>query len=118
MAETWDKIVDTAKDFAGTVAEAAGDLYGKGKDYLHLKKLEYKLREKYRLLGRIQFKIETEDGAASGDKEDVIKDIIELRKEIEQNNGKDQHFEDIICEDCGSVIPGDARFCPGCGVKL
>ena len=118
MAENWDKFVDSAKDFAGTVAGAAEDLYGKGKDYFNLKRLEHRLREKYRALGRLQYKIETNEEVAAGEKEELINAISELRKEIQEGNGSDVQEEEIVCEACGSAIPGDAKFCPGCGVQL
>ena len=118
MSDSWDKFVDSAKDFAGTVAGAAEDLYGKGKDYFNIKRLEHQLKEKYRALGRIQYKIETDEEVSLSEKEELIKTITELRNEILRNDGKDQQLEDIVCESCGSSIPGDAKFCPGCGVQL
>jgi len=118
MADSWDKIVDSAKDFAGTVAGAAGDLYGKGKDYFNVKRLEHHLREKYRLLGRLQYKIEINETASLEDKEELVKSITNLIEEIKKSEEKEQQYEYITCESCGSAIPSDARFCPGCGEKL
>ena len=116
MSDSWDKIVDSAKDFAGTVAGAAGDLYGKSKDYFNIKRLEYQLREKYRVLGKLQYRIEMKEDVAVSEKEELISAITTLREEITE--GKDMQYEYITCEGCGSVIPEDAKFCPGCGEQL
>jgi len=118
MADSWDKFVDSAKDFAGTVAGAAGDFYGKSKEYFNIKRLEYQLREKYRQLGRLQYKIEIGEDISSADKEELIADITELYEEIKRNNGKEQQYDYTTCESCSSVIPNDAKFCPGCGEEL
>jgi len=118
MSDSWDKIVDSAKDFAGTVAGAAGDLYGKGKEYFNVKRLEHHLREKYRLLGRMQYKIEMGEDISSDDKDEIVKAITELIDDIKKTEDKEQQYEYITCEACGSAIPSDARFCPGCGVQL
>ena len=118
MTDSWDKFVDGAKDFAGTVAGAAGELYGKSKEYFSVKRLEYQLREKYRLLGKLQYKIEIKDDVDTDEKENLVKHITALREEIKNRNGKEQNFEYIICKNCEAAIPSDAKFCPGCGMQL
>ena len=118
MADNWDKFVDGAKEVAGTVADAAGGLYEKGKDYIHIKRLEWQLRDGYRKLGTLQYQAET--GAETDDEEKaaLVTSIGEILEELKSSGGHEQKYEFTACKACGAMIASDARFCPNCGEKL
>ena len=118
MADKWEKIVDGARDVAGTVAEAAGDIYGKGKEFVNLKRIEWQLRDRYCKLGKLQYQIEINADANPEEKEELIANISKLREDLKRSGGREQKSGYMVCESCKSSIPDDSKFCPGCGKQL
>ncbi|MCL2539308.1 MAG: zinc ribbon domain-containing protein [Oscillospiraceae bacterium] len=118
MADNWDKFVDGAREVAGTVADAAGGLYEKGKDYIHIKRLEWQLRDNYRKLGILQYQAETGTEMDEEEKAALVTAIGEIIDELKNSGSSEQKYEFAACKECGAMIAGDARFCPSCGVKV
>lgn len=117
MSDSWDKFVDGAREVAESVADAAGGFYEKSKDYIHVKRLEWQLRDNYRKLGMLQYQAETGTGADDEEKSALVAAIKDIHDELKSAGSSDSKFEFVACAACGAMIMNDARFCPNCGVK-
>ncbi len=117
MTDAWDKFVDGAREVVNSVADVAGGLYEKGKDYVNVKRLQGQLRDSYRQLGRIQYQIETGVAVEKKDKADLIEAITALREELKKTDEEEMKYEFVACKSCGELIASDAKFCSNCGAK-
>ena len=119
MADAWDKLVDSAKGVVNSVADVAGEIYGKGRDYVGTKRTEMQLRDNYRLLGKIQYQAESGMDYDEDQKKKVISVIDELIAEIKKSGGSEEKkYEFVACKYCEVMVANDSNYCPNCGKEL
>jgi ribosomal protein L40E len=118
MSEKWDKFVDTTKEVASSVADAAENLIEKGKDFINLKKLEARLKECYRSLGEYTYKEVVGETVVEEDKEALIEEISCIIESIAAQKGEEYSVDVEFCKECGTELPEDSNFCKNCGAKV
>ena len=124
MAQTpsLDVVIDNAKRYADIAAEKTNEIIELSKLKLDKAKLQSKLREQYRKLGKFYYDIATND-TTSETTENMIDECIDsikvLKQDIEWVSEQIRSLKPHrICAVCGAKNPTSCNFCSSCGKKL
>jgi rubrerythrin len=118
MADAWDRFMDGTREAFNTVADVAEDLFDKGKGYVNDKRAEQRLKECYRDLGRLQYRIEMGDPADEDEKKRLVDAIKALLEELRGNGDDGGKHAFFVCNNCGHMVKEGDTFCSNCGQKV
>ena len=114
-----DKVLYSAKTFANTAGEVAGEVYEKGRYRVQLLGLNSDLEKAFTQLGRMEYErrstgVDKADlmDACYAEIEDIMESIDTLCAEIAAMTGEK------ICPHCSETVVADAVYCPKCGARM
>ena len=115
-----DDVMQKAKEVAGAVGRAAGELVDDSRAKLQEMKLSSELKDAYERLGSVTY-----DGIKSGEPNQALADLVvgeidSIRQSIEELKASRTvpAAEERYCSQCGTVSGKDAVYCTRCGAPL
>ena len=116
-----DDVMQKAKEVAGAVGRAAGELVDDSRLKLQELKLSSELKDAYERLGSVVY-----DGIKSGEPNQALTDLVvgeidSIRQSIEAlktSKAAPGPVEEKYCPQCGTTNGKDAVYCARCGAPL
>ena len=115
-----DDVMQKAKEVAGAVGRAAGELVDDSRAKLQEMKLSSELKDAYERLGSVTY-----DGIKSGEANQALADLVvgeidSIRQSIEELKASRTApaAEERYCSQCGTASAKDAVYCTRCGAPL
>lgn len=115
----FDELVSKAKELAGTVGKATGELVDDSRTKLQELKLSSELKDAYERLGSVIY-----DSIKSGEENRALVDLVvseidTIHRNLEVLKVKPAPVpSEIYCAQCGATNGLDASFCSRCGAPL
>lgn len=111
-----DNFISDSKEAIDKLTVKANSAVNVSKAYVEKAQLRVKLKEKYADLGKLCYKMHSEDTDESGNMKKLIKEIKLLEMQLEyaeEASGKPK-----ICVFCGAKNDAENSYCCKCGEKL
>lgn len=115
-----DEIKDKANDVASVTSKKVAEIYANTKLKLNISERKGQLRNLYRELGEIVYKLSNgNDSVTQNDVEDKIAEInltLEILDELME--GERQLKKMKLCPYCGEDVQEKSNYCPNCGNEM
>lgn len=115
-----DDVMQKAKEVAGAVGRAAGELVDDSRVKLQELKLSSELKDAYERLGTVVY-----DGVKSGEHNQALADLVigeidSIHRSLEELKATKSApvAEERYCSQCGTTNDKDAVYCNRCGAPL
>ena len=114
-----EKIIDTTNAFTKATIKKTSESVNSLKLKYSIKDIESNIDDVYKALGKMIYKEYLNGAEFEGGYLEKCERIDEHFEEIEILNVKLAEIGNgMVCPDCKKHIPGDSKFCPGCGYKF
>lgn len=117
--EFFDDAINKTKEVFETVSQKTGEVIATEKQKFDIASLKTKREKDYTALGKVYYKIISEDENAPDAAKTIVEAIKAKDAEIERISAEIQKAKNKkVCPSCGAFIDKNSVFCNICGAKL
>ncbi len=115
----FEDTVVKAKDVLDSAVQKTEDMIEVQKLKFSVSNLNAKLAKDYEALGKLYYRMKTEDAQVQDEAESLCCAIEKKQEEIKKLEDKiAENKKCVVCDRCGVKNPAGSAFCSGCGQKF